>query len=445
MKTTKLLSLIIFLLSLLFTSLSLSEAVAQGPPFNFIFQKTTIPTGEIGCMDVVVENFTDIRSFEFGFTFDQSLFSMVGIESVHLDPNELVIVNQVNIQDITISMPIFFDFNGSTTIKDNEVAFSICFEAIGEKGSRTEIEFTDLANGNPSQIFTLNGSFQIPDLNFTTADLIIGTEDCPPSSFKVGDKWTYDDHVYLDIFFQDFEIVDEVEWMGKQAMVIRPGLLDSEDYMVQEDGKVYFWDDNIEEYQLNYDFNNDSVYYIRYFNIIIEDIDSTAVYIDSIRNVEFNGQDREVQYCRSDFGYGGIEYTREIISNIGNSTFGPRMPITVIIDNFSGGIGDIRCFESSDYSIQFVDFPCDTTFITTSTIDLLESKVNIYPNPVQDKLYLETTEQNWNYQILNLQGQQMMSGVYQNDINVEQLPSGIYFLQLQLGDELYQAIKFVKE
>ena len=39
----------------------------------------------------------------------------------------------------------------------------------------------------------------------------------------------------------------------------------------------------------------------------------------------------------------------------------------------------------------------------------------------------------------------MMRGQYLDHIDVNQLPSGIYFLQMQKEDELYQAIKFVKE
>ncbi len=267
----------------------------------------------------------------------------------------------------------------------------------------------------------------------------------PSASFSVGDKWTYDDYFYSDVLFQNYEILREQEWMGRQALVVRPGNLDSEDYMLQEGSKVYFWDKFLEEYQLNYDFDNDSLYIIRYYNSVTDSVDSTTVYVDSIRNVEYNGEDLQVQYCRSNFGFSGNSFTQKIIRNIGNSTFGPRLPISIIIDDFSGGVGAIRCFESSDCNIQFVDFPCDTTFITSVLQPLDVNEINIHPNPTQDKLYLDTQDQNWQYKIYNLQGQQMMHGVYADFVDVATLPSGIYFLQLQREDELFQAIKFVKE
>ena len=84
-----------------------------------------------------------------------------------------------------------------------------------------------------------------------------------------------------------------------------------------------------------------------------------------------------------------------------------------------------------------------SVIINTSSIH--ENTESIYPNPVQDKLYLETKGQKWNYKIINLHGLQMMKGQYQDHIGVEALPSGIYFLQLQRDGELYKAIKFVKE
>ena len=83
--------------------------------------------------------------------------------------------------------------------------------------------------------------------------------------------------------------------------------------------------------------------------------------------------------------------------------------------------------------------------INISTKDLKKLRLTIHPNPTQDKLYLDTQDQNWQYKIYNLQGQQMMQGGYTDFVDVLDLTSGIYFLQLQKENELFQAIKFVKE
>jgi len=53
--------------------------------------------------------------------------------------------------------------------------------------------------------------------------------------------------------------------------------------MYQEGGRVYFWNENLEEYQLNYDFNNDSLYHVRFLNYTLNEVDSFAVTIDSVK------------------------------------------------------------------------------------------------------------------------------------------------------------------
>jgi len=237
-----------------------------------------------------------------------------------------------------------------------------------------------------------------------------------------------------------FMIEEEVEWEGRQALVYRPGLLGPE-LIAQEEGRVYFWDGVLEEYQLNYDFNNDSVYYVRYYDYSLDDADSTAVFIDSVKILPFDGRNIQVQYCRSDFGFENANELFEVYRGIGRSAIGLRLPIQL----FDAGVGNLRCFESLDCSIKFVDVPCDTSNIT-SVSDLKSSlDLKMHPNPVNDRLYIETTDQNWSYQVINLQGRQMMQGQYQDHIDVHQMPSGIYFLQMQKGGEWYQAIKFVKE
>jgi len=133
-----------------------------------------------------------------------------------------------------------------------------------------------------------------------------------------------------------------------------------------------------------------------------------------------------------------------VIKGVSIDNRAPRLPVTAIIDNGGGGTGDIRCFESTDCNIQFVDYPCDTVFIASTKQIFGDPDFHIYPNPVEDKLYLEKTDPNWEYKIINLQGQAILQGKYQDFIEVSQLHSGIYFLQLSNNAELYKAVKFVK-
>lgn len=152
----------------------------------------------------------------------------------------------------------------------------------------------------------------------------------------------------------------------------------------------------------------------------------------------------QVQYCSSELAVGTVQQFK-IYEGIGRANAGVRFHLN-LVDGFVAG--DLRCFESQDCDINFLDIQCDTIIEMdlTSTTNLESSHdINLYPNPIQDELYLDIEGQDWEYQIFNLQGQQMLQGVYQDYIHVNQLPGGIYFLYLRNEDILYQALKFVKE
>ncbi|MEM6395325.1 MAG: hypothetical protein AAF741_03190 [Bacteroidota bacterium] len=55
----------------------------------------------------------------------------------------------------------------------------------------------------------------------------------------------------------------------------------------------------MQEYQLQYDFGNDSTYQIRYYKQGINQIDSATVFVDSIVTETINWVDHDIQYCRS--------------------------------------------------------------------------------------------------------------------------------------------------
>ena len=82
--------------------------------------------------------------------------------------------------------------------------------------------------------------------------------------------------------------------------------------------------------------------------------------------------------------------------------------------------------------------------LTNVSNEIEKIDIDLYPNPVQDRLTLDTDKNNFNYTIMNTQGQQVLQGEYREFIEVSTLESGIYFIQIQDKDNLYQAQKFVK-
>jgi hypothetical protein len=90
----------------------------------------------------------------------------------------------------------------------------------------------------------------------------------------------------------------------------------------------------------------------------------------------------------------------------------------------------------------------DTSQYLTTTDDTAGAsfEVQIYPNPVKGGvLNVRTLENNANYTITNIMGQQIAKGkIVSGAINVERLRSGVYMIQIEAGSKTVTK-KFIKE
>lgn len=93
----------------------------------------------------------------------------------------------------------------------------------------------------------------------------------------------------------------------------------------------------------------------------------------------------------------------------------------------------------------------DTYILSTETFfNLVEAKssfaLNLYPNPAQKEIRLDLNE-NASYSIYHLSGNLMQEGTVLQDeaISIEDLPAGIYFLQVQLKDGQTSGERFIKK
>ena len=60
------------------------------------------------------------------------------------------------------------------------------------------------------------------------------------------------------------------------------------------------------------------------------------------------------------------------------------------------------------------------------------SNIKIFPNPATNTLFIQIeNNQVEEMNLINLSGQKIYQGKFQNEINVNGYPSGIYFLQLK--------------
>jgi hypothetical protein len=77
--------------------------------------------------------------------------------------------------------------------------------------------------------------------------------------------------------------------------------------------------------------------------------------------------------------------------------------------------------------------------------ELSEADINIYPNPVKGSiLNVEVSNlEVFKYKIVNIQGRTILSGISDGKIDVSELDGGIYFIEVNDGDEIV-AKKFIK-
>ncbi len=101
------------------------------------------------------------------------------------------------------------------------------------------------------------------------------------------------------------------------------------------------------------------------------------------------------------------------------------------------------------YRLKQVDVDGSFKYSNTTVVKVANKKVvEIYPNPVLDKLMLRSTiNLNTNkYRIINQTGAEVAAGIINgNEINVSQLVKGNYYLTLIDKNEVSISIKFVKQ
>jgi hypothetical protein len=90
--------------------------------------------------------------------------------------------------------------------------------------------------------------------------------------------------------------------------------------------------------------------------------------------------------------------------------------------------------------------PLAPPFDITSIVDEQPAEITVYPNPVKDELVLDfEMSQVAGIQIVGIQGQVNTISVVSNEIDVSNLPKGIYILQLSLNEGQVYRYKFVKQ
>lgn len=173
-------------------------------------------------------------------------------------------------------------------------------------------------------------------------------------------------------------------------------------------------------------------------------LDSVGFFVlDSIVSENLLADSRRIFYLSKSDGSDRARW----IEGIGSTT----------IVNSSSGIADttfeLTCFFKDGLHIyasgRYQEYgECELEkFISVEELTDKESP-ELYPNPALDVLHINTEEPGtFDFRIYNNQGQLCLSGTLKSrkeSINVKQLPSGVYIIQLNRGDDVFHS-RFVKQ
>ncbi len=251
--------------------------------------------------------------------------------------------------------------------------------------------------------------------------------------FTIGTTWTYEEEEtvgpgYSIINFKKFAIRDTVNSNGRKIYLIWA------DSMYYENDKMYFWDQDVNKYQMYYDFSSTAKNYnIEYLDPWTNTIKLAEMSIDSVYNTilgkdtiltqllrirknEFPTADRLVQVYKN-IG-AAEEYVKLIIETRTSS------PINIT---------KLRCFNSDTIAYNFQKYPCDSTWFTTGVFDEQRPRILLYPNPASDMLWLNIEHKGGSKHVLlfDLNGKEIekypiVEGVM--GISIAEFENGLYIL-----------------
>ncbi|WP_190304114.1 T9SS type A sorting domain-containing protein [Paenimyroides baculatum] len=144
----------------------------------------------------------------------------------------------------------------------------------------------------------------------------------------------------------------------------------------------------------------------------------------------------------------------------GSSTENQRITV-VAADNdgnyIAGGTFTGSLFTNSvssvptTYSVGDIDFfvsklAASTCGTSVSTYKFNKLNVNVYPNPTNDIVKIETEENLKNYEVYNVLGQQIQKGMFSNNeqINLHNATAGTYFIKVTTTQGSSATVKVVK-
>ena len=219
------------------------------------------------------------------------------------------------------------------------------------------------------------------------------------------------------------------------------------EYILEEGNKVYWWNKDLEEYTLLYDYTAeiDDEWEIKVGT------EAITVHVDSIGLFEYDGETKKVLHISD----AGNIFNGDIVVGYGHMT--SFFPEKLMNRNSDYTVDGLRCYWVGDAVLYHNgDEDCDAIYSEIHGVDedgpsTGSGTLIVYPNPAKGILFVETQDfaslPDPTYRISNLMGQTLLTGTLSvrlpqcdnpTAINVSSWPAGMYFISV--GG---QTVKFV--
>lgn len=255
----------------------------------------------------------------------------------------------------------------------------------------------------------------------------------------LGNEWYYEITNHMgDTTYQHLEYAADTTLSHKKVKVIvktntlyDKNLLHditSQEYIYEMDENVYWWDKIRKEFTVLYDFdaNEGDEWTITYGT------DSIVMHVDEVGELEYNGRTFKTMTVSDENNI----FSGTIVCGIGHLT--SFFPEKLLNDKAGFDVDGIRCYwKGEDLLFKIGTVDCDYVY-NKYHYDVDENEIpafTVYPNPATNVVTLVGThrvrpDDNEIIELLDIHGQLMKINVQNNQIDVSNLPNGIYFIKI---------------
>ena len=211
------------------------------------------------------------------------------------------------------------------------------------------------------------------------------------------------------------------------------------EYIYEENGIVYWWNKDLEEFTTLYDLTAD----VGDEWEIKVGTESLTMHVDAVENYEYEDKTYRMLHVSDEDDL----FSGDIVCGIGHLT--SFFPERLMNRGKGYSVTSLRCYWVEGnlvFKINRDDCDAIYTELHHGLDETMENGFVVYPNPANDVLFVETRLiaflQTQTYRITNLVGQTVLSGnitTENQQINIESLPEGLYFISV--GERI---VKFMK-